>query len=105
VALRQLARRRLVAVRDPHTDDAAVCRFKHSVGEYITRLPYAMPLKGLECQVAKLVNSDTRPRRTTGRSAAPGVWAVLRLPGSDRFRSHCHFLLPFIHLISDLLRD
>jgi hypothetical protein len=38
--------------------DRAVCR------EYICRCP--MSLDGLECQVSKLVNTDTRPRPTTG---------------------------------------
>jgi hypothetical protein len=40
----------------------AVCR--HLVGENIHRYP--MSLTSLECQVSRLVNSDTRPRPTTG---------------------------------------
>ena len=51
--------------------------FEHFVGEYISTYP--IPLKGLECQASKLVNSDACPRPTTGwRGRAP---AAPDLPG------------------------
>ena len=93
------------------------------------KVAVSRPRTVLECQVSKMIDSDTRPHPTTGGGGAggrDGAAAVHRLPalggaaqqpgararagqqpqqpsGRPRARSHCRFAPPLIHFITDLL--